>query len=353
MIITVNNIEYQLGTINKTAKIINYKDELTTEIVIPEYIEYEDEKYKVAEIGDWVFSGCYRLTSITIPNSVNYIGNSVFKVCPLKEVRIPKNCNEFYNNSFKKRVNVIIDENNPYYFNYQDFIFKFIDDENISLTRYQGNDNKLQIPEIVNYKEKDYKVIEIGNCAFDDCQSLTSVTIPDSVTSIGNSAFAYCQSLTSVTIPDSVTSIGNSAFAYCQSLTSVTIPNSGTSIGKHVFCEVGIKLPKKYTEDGRLIAYKAFNADMTCRDFQYEEGESYEIEGKIKLCECGFHACTNPLDVFNYYWGTIGTDIYIHEVYLSGTIDEENNNDSKVCVSKIEIGRRLTIKDINEIINNK
>ena len=282
----------------------------------------------VTEIGNWAFALCKSLTSVSIPDSVTKIGNDAFLKSPFKEVRIPKNCTEFY--GFDVTVNIIIDENNPYYFNYQDFIFKFIDNENICLFKYQGDDSEVQIPEIVNYKGKDYKVIEIGNCAF-----------------------YYCQSLTSVTIPDSVTSIGNSAFAYCESLTSITIPNSGTSIGKHVFCEVGIKLPKKYTEDGRLIAYKAFNADMTCRDFQYEEGKSYELEGEIKCCECGFHSCTNSLDVFNYYRGEIGKDIVVHEVYLSGTIDEDNEYDSKVCASKIEIGRRLTIKDINEIINNK
>ncbi|MFR6424693.1 MAG: leucine-rich repeat domain-containing protein [Oscillospiraceae bacterium] len=57
-----------------------------------------------------------------------------------------------------------------------------------------------------------------------DCTSLTSVTIPDSVTSIGEYAFSGCTSLTSVTIPDSVTSIGECAFYECTSLTSVTIP---------------------------------------------------------------------------------------------------------------------------------
>ena len=56
-------------------------------------------------------------------------------------------------------------------------------------------------------------------------QSLTSVTIPNSVTSIGEQAFYYCTSLTSVTIPDSVTSIGEQAFYYCRFLTSVTIPD--------------------------------------------------------------------------------------------------------------------------------
>ena len=78
-------------------------------------------------------------------------------------------------------------------------------------------------------------VTSIGDSAFFDCTSLTSVTIPDSVTSIGEYAFYDCTSLTSVTIPDSVTSIGDGAFSYCESLTSVTIPDSVTSIGWHAF----------------------------------------------------------------------------------------------------------------------
>jgi hypothetical protein len=92
---------------------------------------------------------------------------------------------------------------------------------------------------------------------------------------------------------------------------------------------------------------------MTCRDFQYEEGKSFEIEGGIKLCKYGFHACTNPLEVFNHYYGEICKDVVIHEVYLSGDIDDTKTFDSKICASKIEIGRRLSIKDINEIINSK
>ena len=78
-------------------------------------------------------------------------------------------------------------------------------------------------------------VTSIGSYAFRDCSSLTSVTIGNSVTSIGSSAFYGCSSLTSVTIGNSVTSIGNHAFYGCSSLTSVTIGNSVTSIGNHAF----------------------------------------------------------------------------------------------------------------------
>jgi len=62
------------------------------------------------------------------------------------------------------------------------------------------------------------------------CNSLTSVTIPNSVTNIGNQAFMSCTNLSSVTIPNGVTSIGQSAFEDCKSLTSVNIPNSVASI---------------------------------------------------------------------------------------------------------------------------
>ncbi|MBR4081890.1 MAG: leucine-rich repeat domain-containing protein, partial [Clostridia bacterium] len=75
----------------------------------------------------------------------------------------------------------------------------------------------------------------ISNSAFTYCMNLTTVTIPASVTSIGHSAFEGCGNLTTVTIPASVTSIGNSAFAFCDDLTEVTIPASVTSIGEYAF----------------------------------------------------------------------------------------------------------------------
>ena len=101
---------------------------------------------------------------------------------------------------------------------------------------------------------------------------------------------------------------------------------------------------KKYKGD-KMKTYKGFNKDMTCRDFQYEEGKEYEATGEIKCCNNGFHACEDPLDCFNYY--APGQSVY-HEVEQSGEISRNNDGESKVASSKIKIGARL---DIAKIVN--
>ena len=78
-------------------------------------------------------------------------------------------------------------------------------------------------------------LISIPDNAFSGCTFLTSIEIPNGVTSIGGSSFEYCYSLSSIDIPDSVTSIGSSAFNKCYSLSEITIPNSVTSIGAYAF----------------------------------------------------------------------------------------------------------------------
>ena len=94
----------------------------------------------------------------------------------------------------------------------------------------------------------------IGAYAFYGCSSLTSLTLPSSVTSIGSSAFHGCSGLTSLTLPSSVTSIGWSAFSGCSGLTSLTLPSSVTEIGAYAFygCSslASLTLPSSVTEIG-------------------------------------------------------------------------------------------------------
>ena len=92
-----------------------------------------------------------------------------------------------------------------------------------------------------------------------------------------------------------------------------------------------------------IHSYKGFDKDMKCRGFQYEVGNDYEQDGKIKCCRNGFHACEFPLDAFNYY--VPGSNSRYCTVTQSGDIDKDGG-DSKVASSKIHIETEIGISGI-------
>ena len=90
-----------------------------------------------------------------------------------------------------------------------------------------------------------------------------------------------------------------------------------------------------------MEAFKAFNKDMTCRGFQFEEGKEY-VEERADLCKSGFHACLAPLDTFRYY--EPGKSVF-RKVELD-EVSPEREEDSKVCAKKIKIGARVSIGEM-------
>ena len=91
-----------------------------------------------------------------------------------------------------------------------------------------------------------------------------------------------------------------------------------------------------------MKSYKGFDKKLKCRDFQYEIGKEYEMDGEIKVCSRGFHACESPFDVFDYY---TMIDSRFCEVEQDGNISKENRG-TKICSSKIKIKAELKLADM-------
>ena len=135
---------------------------------------------------------------------------------------------------------------------YGDFTYEEAKD-GITITKYKGDKKKVVIPDKINGTE----VISIGDSAFWNCSSLTSITIPEGVTSIGDRAFDLCLNLTSITLPNSLTCIGSYGFATTD-LTSITIPENVRSIGCDAFFSCD-KLKKVVLPEGiTRISSKTF-----------------------------------------------------------------------------------------------
>ena len=244
----------------------------------------------VTSIGEYAFSDCSGLTSVTIPSSVTSIGDSAFRDCSsLTSVTIPESVTEIGNNAFygvapttltaaylpggmsknnlktvivpegvtsieesafrgcSRLTSFVVDSANQYYSAINGLLCS---KDGKTLVACPGGLTSVTIPE---------GVTSIGNDAFRGCSRLVSVTIPSSVTSIGSHAFSGCSGLTSVTIPSSVTSIGNDAFSGCSGLTSVTIPSSVTSIGIQAFVScsglTSVTIPSSVTSIGYMAFY--------------------------------------------------------------------------------------------------
>ena len=99
-------------------------------------------------------------------------------------------------------------------------------------------------------------------------------------------------------------------------------------------------------KEQKIIAYKGFDQDLKCRDYQYEIGKEYEMDGNIECCERGFHACESPLEVLDHYFFlSNGRIARFCEVEQSGSIDRENGT-TKIASSRIKIKAELKFGDL-------
>ena len=156
--VELDGIFYNLDKENKTASVASYS--YKGAVVIPETISVDGKAYTVTSLGENCFSGCWGLTSITIPNSVTRIGDYCFSSCGGLESIVVESGNTVYDS--RENCNAII--------------------ETATNTMLSGCRNTT-IPN---------SVISLGDGCFLGCSGLTSITIPNSVTSLGVSCFSYC-----------------------------------------------------------------------------------------------------------------------------------------------------------------
>lgn len=271
----INGINYRLDEDNLTAEVAYLHVEDSSEnrhagdIIIPETVDFNGVPYLVTSIEDGAFESCKSLTSITIPDSVTSIGGGAFDNC----------------DSLEKKPTQEIEINK--------LIYRLLLHNHLAMViGYSGSPKTIVIPSEITNEGVSYRVTSIVSEAFSYCESLTSVTIPNSVTSIGKDAFFFqcgnslrsivvaegntvydsrencnaiietatnaliyaCQNttipdsitsigedaflneeITSITIPDGVKTIESRAFSGCEMLTTITIPNSVTTIGPNAF----------------------------------------------------------------------------------------------------------------------
>ena len=311
--VLVNDVVYDVNSDNKTAMVDSVSTNYTA-LTIPSSIIHDGITYAVTSIGDRAVEGCEGLKEITIPKTVTSIGDEAFYNCSsLTSITIPNSITSIGSSAFKycENLKTVINCSNltfskdltdygyvAYYadkvingFVDGDFVFGIIDGVN-TLVDYWGNDAELALPQSCNGENY---VIEVD--VFKNNTSITSITIPNSVTSIGERAFYGCSGLKTVINYSNLTFskgssdygyvayyankvinaskcliegdfifdkidgvntliaywgnatelilpadcngesyvIGNYAFYGCSDLTSIEIPNSVTSIGNYAF----------------------------------------------------------------------------------------------------------------------
>ena len=246
--VTAPSRDFTFDATTGTIKKYNGND---TVVVIPPTIS----SWPVTKIGEDAFQDNTTITSVTIPANVTEIGANAFAGCTnLTSVN--------YKGDWS---NLTIQSGNPAVedaANEQLFDFKFTPDNTaVIVTRYNGTAADVTIPS--RYKGK--PVTMIDHAAFHD-SAVTSVTIPDSVTSIPDDAFAFCSQLTNISIPNSVTFIGFAAFNSCTSLKSITLPSSLSTIQSSAFYNCGnletIRIPVSVTFIGNY-AFAGCPSSMT------------------------------------------------------------------------------------------
>ena len=300
----------------------------------------------VESIGDGAFRGCSNLISVTLDNSVKYIGANAFEDsglreinfpngiesigsrafsgCALEEVILPESVNFIGNSTFDKcenLKNIYVDEKNAEFSSIDGNLF---DKAQTEIIQYAigKNDTLYKIPE---------GVVSVGNNAFRNCNNVSQIIFPDGLEKIGIGAFADCSKISHISFPNSLTEIGNNAFIR-TGLVRVNIPENVTQIGAHLFygCEhlkeasISTDLKKFYDKRGGALFAE-------CKNLEYVE------LGDISVDSYMFYGCNNLRKI------TIGTNSSELSSIIKDVKIEENAFAGLYNLTEVQIGNAVTM----------
>ncbi|MBR3780749.1 MAG: leucine-rich repeat protein [Clostridia bacterium] len=250
-------------------------------------------KYTVKEgtkaICDYAFQGSNKLTGISFPDSLTYIGknafaicdklknadwssrtkyigNNAFSLCDIQNINIPSNTVYIGNGAFEKFSSITVDKNNSYYSSDEHGVL--FNKEKTRLICFPNNSS------LTSYSIPD-SVKTIGTAAFKHNNNLKNIIIPYGVENIETEAFKYCSALTDIEIPASVCYISDNAFVNCISLNRITVDKNNSCYSSD---EYGVLFDKYQTE---LILYPRFSAVKT---YNIPDSVSRIKNGAFRLC---------------------------------------------------------------------
>lgn len=234
-----DGITYTLSPKTLTAVVSNCDEKKEGKVVLPAQVEHKGKTYAVTEIGEYAFCGCSKMQSIIIPDGVQTIGAKVFRGCSeLMDVFIPRSVTHigkaafqcydigygdgYIIETFSHLTSIVVESGNPVYDSRNNCNAIIETATNMLLV---GSANTI-IP---------IGIQSIAGGAFQGCQGLTFIEIPDSVKDIYSVAFDNCSNLSSVRLHNGTTNIGDAAFSGCTSLKNIYIFGSIQKIGYHAF----------------------------------------------------------------------------------------------------------------------
>ena len=274
-----------------------------TSIVLPDNLSYIDTE---------AFLYCTDLTTVTLGNAVNVLYDNTFRYCSnLSVVNIGRNLSEIKTEAFSGCSSLSafnVSDANPYYKSINGVIYS---KDGTSLIKCPLAKTYLSIPE---------GVTQIASCACSDCTKLGTVNFPDGVETIGTMAFFDCTKLSSLAIPNSVTTIASQAFSGCTSLSTLVIPNSVTILYDNAFSHCkGLRyaiIGSGVTEIGGDAFYQCNNmtdvyiyANPETLEWSDADYDEFIKEGEMTVCHV-FDA-----DAFKAKWSTGDTETDVHAIF--------------------------------------